>query len=197
MKHSNFSRILSFVLALVMVLSMAPTNVFASDSAVYSQITSADELTTGKYVMVVSTGYAPPVLDGTWVQTEAVTAENGKITAPANLVWDITVNGDTVKLTDSTGVTVAPKSGNNNGIQAGDYDWKVTVENGAFRFWGQGSDTTVLASNVGSGHKYRAYKTSPVSGNPNGYPSYFTLYKLEDGGSTEPTEPVETTEGTE
>ena len=52
MKHSNFSRILSFVLALVMVLSMAPANVFATDSAVYSQITSLDELTTGKYVLV-------------------------------------------------------------------------------------------------------------------------------------------------
>ena len=53
MKHSNFSRVLSFVLALVMVLSMAPASVFASDSAVYSQITSAEELTTGKYVLVV------------------------------------------------------------------------------------------------------------------------------------------------
>ena len=80
MKHSNFSRVLSVMLVLVMVLSMVPAAVFAADSAVYSQITSADELTTGKYVMVVSTGYAPTVLDGTWVQTEAVTAENGKIT---------------------------------------------------------------------------------------------------------------------
>ena len=188
MKHSNFSRILSFVLALVMILSMAPANVFATDSAVYSQITSLDELSTGKYVLVDDKGYVPTVLSSGWILAE-------QFTEPANHpVWDITVNGDTVKLTDSAGVTVAPKSGNNNGIVAGDYDWKVTVENGAFRFWGQGSDTTVLASNVGSGHKYRAYKTSTVSGNPNGYPSYFTLYKLSEGGSVEPqpTEPVVT-----
>ena len=47
MKYSNFSRALAFVLVLVMVLSMAPATVFASDSAVYSQITAADELTPG------------------------------------------------------------------------------------------------------------------------------------------------------
>ena len=169
MKYSNFSRVLSFVLALVMVLSMAPASVFASDSAVYSQITSAEELTTGKYILVDDQGYVPTVLSSGWILAE-------QFTEPANHpVWDITVNGDTVKLTDSAGVTVAPKSGNNNGILACDYDWKVTFENGTFRFWGQGSDTTVLASNVGSDHKYRAYKTTTVSGNPNGYPSYFTL----------------------
>ena len=191
MKHSNFSRVLSFVLVLVMVLSMAPATVFASDSAVYSQITSLDELTTGKYVLVDDKGYAPTVFEGGWLLAEAVTAD-GSITAPAaNLVWDITVNGDTVKLTDSNGVTVAPKGGNNNGIVSGDYDWTVTVENGTFRFFGQGSDTVVLASNVGSAHKYRGYKTTTVSGNPAGYPSYFTLYKLADGGSTEPSEPIE------
>ena len=194
MKHSNFSRVLSLALALVMVLSMLPAAVFASDSAVYSQITSADELTTGKYVLVDDQGYAPTVLDGSWILAEAVTAD-GSIAAPAaNLVWDITVDGNTVKLTDSNGVTISPKAGNTNGIIAADYAWAVTFENGAFRFWGQGDDTTVLASNVGSAHKYRAYKTSTVSGNPGGYPSYFTLYKLSEGGSTEPTpsEPVVT-----
>ena len=70
MKHSNFSRILAFLLALVMVLSMAPARVFASDSAVYNQITSAGELTTGKYVLVVSSGYAPSVFDNGWVLAE-------------------------------------------------------------------------------------------------------------------------------
>ena len=192
MKHSNFSRFLSVLLALVMVLSMVPATAFASDSAVYSQITSAEELTTGKYVLVVDSGFAPTVLDGSWVLAEAVTAVDGTITAPAaNLVWDITVDGDTVKLTDSNGITIAPKGGNNNGIASGDYSWSVTAENGTFRFFGQGSDTVVLASNKGSANKFRGYKTATVSGNAAGYPSYFTLYKLSDGGSTEPSEPIE------
>ena len=138
------------MLALVMVLSMLPAAVFASDSAVYSQITSADELTTGKYILVDDQGYAPTVLDGSWILAEAVTAD-GSITAPAaNLVWDITVNGDTVKLTDSNGTTIAPKGGNENGIKAADYEWNVECVDGTFRFLGQGSDTVVLASNKGS-----------------------------------------------
>ena len=195
MKHSNFSRVLAFVLALVMVLSMAPARVFASDSAVYTQISTADELTTGKYVLVANNGYAPTVFSSGWVLAEAVEAVDGTITAPAaNLVWDITVEGSTVKLTDSNGVTIAPKSGNNNGILSGDYSWAVTVEDGTFRFWGQGSDTTVLASNKTYENKFRAYKTTTVSGTPGGYLSYFTLYKLSEGGSTEPapSEPVVT-----
>ncbi|MBE6951669.1 MAG: hypothetical protein E7451_10105, partial [Ruminococcaceae bacterium] len=193
MKHSNFSRFLSVMLALVMVLSMIPATVFASDSAVYSQITSAEELTTGKYVLVVDSGFAPTVLDGSWVLAEAVTAADGTITAPAaNLVWDITVDGDTVKLTDSNGITIAPKGGNNNGILSGDYSWSVTCENGTFRFWGQGSDTVVLASNKSSANKFRGYKTATVSGNAAGYPSYFTLYKLAEGTVVEPSEPIET-----
>ena len=195
MKHSNFSRVLSLVMALIMVLSMFPATVFATDSAVYTRITTADELTTGKYVLVVNTGYAPTVFSSGWVLAEAVEAVDGVITAPAaNLVWDITVEGSSVKLTDSNGVTIAPKAGNNNGIISGDYSWAVTCEDGTFRFWGQGSDTTVLASNKGSENKFRGYKTTTVSGNPNGYPSYFTLYKLADGGSVEPTptEPVVT-----
>ena len=148
MKHSNFSRVLAFMLALVMVLSMAPARVFASDSAVYTKISTADELTTGKYVLVANNGYAPTVLSSGWVLAEAVEAVDGTVTAPAaNLVWDLTVDGSNVKLTDSNGVTIAPKSGNTNGIQSGDYNWSVTVEDGTFRFWGQGSDTTVLASN--------------------------------------------------
>ena len=196
MKHSNFSRVLSFVLVLVMVLSMFPTAVFAADSAVYSQITSADELTTGKYVMVVESGYAPTVLEGTWVLAEAVTATDGTITDPAaNLVWDITVDGSTVKLTDSNGVTIAPKGGNNNGIKAADYSWAVTCENGLFQFAGQGADTVVLASNASTDYanKFRGYKTTTVGNYPDGYPSHFTLYKLAEGAVTpEPSEPVET-----
>ena len=49
---------------------------------------------------------------------------------------------------------------------------------GTFTFNGTGSDTVSLASNVSSDNKFRAYKTSTISGNPQGYPSTFALYKL-------------------
>ena len=181
---SNFSRILSFVLALVMVLSMAPARVFASDSAVYTQISTADELTTGKYVLVTNSGYAPTVFDNGWVLAEAVTADGSIIDPASNLVWDITVEGDTVKMTDSNGVTIAPKGGNNNGIKAADYEWKVEFTDGTFRFLGQGSDTVVYASNPSYENKFRGYKTTTLSGSyAHEYFSYFTLYKLEETGS--------------
>ena len=179
MKHSFHSRFLAMLLAVVMVFSMLPTLVFAEDTATYTKITSAEELTTGKYVMVVSTGYGPGVLASGWLTAEAITVDGDTVTDPAaTAVWDITVDGSTVKLTDSNGVSIAPKGGNNNGIQAGDYSWAVTCTDGTFQFAGQGEDTVILASNKGSENKFRAYKSATVTGNPNGYPSEFTLYKL-------------------
>ena len=180
-------RVLSWLLVLTMVLSLVPTIALAEDSATYTQITSMEELTSGQYVLVVETGYAPTVLDGSWILAEAVTAADGKVTDPAaNQVWTLTVDGSTAKLTDSNGVTIAPKGGNNNGILSGDYSWNVTCTDGTFQFAGQGEDTVVLASNKGSENKFRGYKTSTVSGNAAGYPSNFTLYKLEGGAPAEP-----------
>ena len=53
---------------------------------------------------------------------------------------------------------------------------------GKFTFSGQGEDTVILASNKSSQNKFRAYKATTVSGNPGGYPSEFTLYKLNENG---------------
>ncbi|MGM9626707.1 MAG: chitobiase/beta-hexosaminidase C-terminal domain-containing protein, partial [Faecousia sp.] len=144
------------------------------------KISSMEELVSGKYVLVASNGYAPTTLDSGWILAEAVTPADGKIVNPAdNLVWTVTVDGSGVTLTDSNGVSIAPKGGNNNGIVSGSYSWAVTCTDGVFQFAGQGSDTVLLASNTVSANKFRAYKTATVSGNPNGYPSEFTLYKLE------------------
>ena len=186
---SKAKKILSLLLTLAMVLSMLPVSAFAAGEAkTYEKITSMDDLTTGEYVMAVNTGYAPTTLSGSWILAEAVAAVEDAIVGPAaNLVWTITVDGATAKLTDSNGATIAPKSGNNNGIQSGDYSWAVTCTDGTFRFAGQGSDTTVLASNKGESNKFRAYKTATAAGNPGGYPADFTLYKLV--GETAPENP--------
>lgn len=178
MKTRTRSRLLAALLVLVMVITLLPTAAFAAEGATATKITSADALTTGQYVMVTSTGYAPGVLDGTWVTAVAVDASTDTVTVDPATVWTLTVDGSTVKLTDSNGVTIAPNSGNTNGIQSGDYSWAVTCTDGMFRFAGQGADTTVLASNKGSGNKFRAYKAGTVSGNPNSYPADFTLYKV-------------------
>ena len=54
MKHSNFSRALSLILALVMVLSMAPVSVFASDSATATLVTDVSSLSAGDRVVIVA-----------------------------------------------------------------------------------------------------------------------------------------------
>lgn len=184
-------RVVSLQLTVAMLFSFVPGTVFAESGAESEihKLTSADELVNGQYVLLCENGQAVGVLDGTWL-TAAGTDEVAILSGPdAALVWTLDVNSDGVSLTDSNGVTVAPKGGNTNGIQAGDYRWAVTFENGAFQFSGVGEDTTRLASNTGSDNKFRAYKNDTINENPNGYPSNFTLYQVPAGSVTPEPDP--------
>ena len=167
---------MSLLLALVLCLGMVPGVALAEDVS-YTQVTSADQFTTGQYYMVTDTGHAPGVLDGTWVTAVEVT--DGIV--PEGAIWTLAVNDGTVTLTDANGVSIAPKGSNENGIVSGQYSWNWTFQGGKFTFTGHDKDTVILASNKSSQHKFRAYKTTTVSGNPNGYPSEFTLYKAVSG----------------
>lgn len=178
-------RLLAIFLVALMLVSMLPVTAAAADEGVYKRISSMDELTTGKYVMILDTGYAPGSLDGTWVTAVQPSVTDGSVTDPTAGVWTLTVSGSSVKLTDANGVSIAPNGGDSNGISSGEYAWEVSFANGKFSFCGTGADTVKLASNKGSSSKFRAYRNSTIAGNPNGYPYEFTLYKLE-GGSTEP-----------
>ncbi len=180
MKTSVHGRLLALALALVMVLSMLPVTALASgEAATYTKVTKADELTTGSYVLLVSTGYAPGALDGGWLTAEQPTVDGDTISVAsgASYVWTLTFNGSSVKLADANGTTVAPKGGNTNGIQSGSYDWGFAFDEktATARFTGTGSDTVTLASNKGSANKFRAYKNATINA---GYPCDFTLYKL-------------------
>ncbi len=183
MNKRGLSRMLSVLLLVVMVISMLPVSAYAEGTATYTQITSAEELVTGKYVLVTAdTGYAPGVYDNGWLTAVSVTTPDASCP-----VWTITVNSDgTVSLTDSNGVSVAPKGGNSNGITSGSYSWTATFTGSTVSFGGQGDDTVTLASNKGSENKFRAYKNATVSGNPGGYPSAFVLYKVGES-AVEPT----------
>ncbi|MEJ5965157.1 S-layer homology domain-containing protein [Flavonifractor porci] len=189
MRH-KLKPLLSAILTLAMLLSLLPTAVFAAgETGTFTKITTQEELIDGKYVMVVDSGYAVGALDGTWLTATQVTDETGSLTNPdANLVWDIAVADDGVTLTDANGTQVAPKGGNENGIQTGSYTWAISFENGTFRFLGTGADTVTLASNKSVDNKFRAYKNTTINA---GYPCDFTLYKLDGEGGTDPgpTEP--------
>ena len=167
----------------------------------YVKVTRADQFVSGEYVMIVKTGYAPGVVDGTWVSAVQPTVSGNTVTNAAGGVWTLTVNGTSVTIADANGNVIKPVGGNANGITTGDYAWNwIFNSNNTFTFAGVGDDTVYLASNTsttantGGFNRFRAYKTSTVNGNPNGYPFEFTLYKL--GGeyvepeATEPTEAI-------
>lgn len=179
-------RYLAVILSLIMVFSVNPVSSYAADTAdTYVKINSAAELTSGKYVMMVNSGYAMGALDGAWLGAIAVSPADEKVINPdKSLVWDITVSGTSVTLTDSNGNKVKPVGGNVNGIASGDYAWALEF-NGTFAFKGTGADTVVLASNTtttgstAGNNRFRGYKTTTVASYPTTYLAAFTLYKLD------------------
>ena len=82
-KRGHSRRLLSVLLALVMLLSLLPTAVFAADPApqTFKKVTSAEELVTGQYVLVDEKGFSPKELSGNWVTTAAVTVNGATATA--------------------------------------------------------------------------------------------------------------------
>ena len=169
------TRCLALLLAVVMILSVMPVAMAEGTTQTYTKVTSAAELTTGKYVLVTDTDYAPDYFDSGWVLATQPSVVGGKIENPTAGVWTLTVDTDGVVMTDAKGTSIAPKGGNTNGIQSGSYKWAASFASGKFTFAGTGDDTVTLASNKGNGNKFRAYKNSTVNG---GYPHEFTLYKL-------------------
>ena len=169
------TRCLALLLAVVMVLSVMPVAMAEETTQTYTKVTSAAELTTGKYVLVTDTDYAPDYFDNGWVLATQPSVVDGKIENPTAGVWTLTVDTDGVVMTDAKGTSIAPKGGNTNGIQSGSYKWAASFASGKFTFAGTGDDTVTLASNKGNGNKFRAYKNSTVNGD---YPHEFTLYKL-------------------
>ena len=176
--HSR--RLLSVLLALVMLLSLLPTAVLAADATAktFKKVKSADELVTGQYVLVDEKGCSPKELSGNWV-TKTTVAVNGDTATASEGIWTITVSADGVVLTDAGNTSIAPSDSNKNAIKSGSYKWLAAFANGTFTFSGQGTDTVKLAGNTSFENKYRAYKNTTVSGNPNDYPCNFTLYKLD------------------
>lgn len=191
MKRRTGRRILSVLLALVMMLSLLPASVFASDTVTARKISSADQLTSGQYVLVNEAGYAPTVLDGGWVTPTAVTASGNTVEVAPSLLWTITVTDGGVTLTDSKGQIIAPKGGDANGIKSGSYTWTAACSGGTFTFAGQNTDTVTFSGNstpTSGENRFRAYKNSTVTGKySSSYPCHFTLYKYDAAPAPDPT----------
>ena len=186
----RITRCLALLLAIVMVLSAMPV-AMAEETAqtqTYTKVTSAAELTAGKYVLVTDTGYALGEYDNgknPWITAITPSVKEDKIENPTAGVWTLTVDTDGVVMTDAKGTSIAPKGGNNNGIASGSYKWAASFADGKFTFAGTGEDTVTLASNASSNHKFRGYKNETIAKQPGGYPCNFTLYKLETAPARE------------
>ena len=156
------------------------------------KLTSADQLTDGSYVMIVSTGYAPLELSGRWLTVVQPTVAEDKVTKTEGAVWTLKVSGQSVTLTDKNGMAIAPSGGNSNGIQSGNYSWawSFSAENQTFKFMGAGDDTVTLASNTstdstyGGFNKFKAYKNNTVASQQ--YPCEFTLYRVDPASADQP-----------
>ena len=173
-------RCLALMLSIIMVLTMIPVSGYAEQSVgSFKKIGSAAELTSGKYVMVVDSGYAMGVFDGkSWVTASPLTVTDGMIINPdSSLIWSLTVSESGVVLTDSNGITIKPKK-QDNGILKGSYSWTALDSNGTFTFKSTAEDAATLASNPKSGNMFRGYKNATVD--KGGYGILFTLYKLGD-----------------
>lgn len=149
-----------------------------SDGYTYTKVIAANGLVTGYYTMVTSENIAPMVFDNGWVTKATPAFSEGNLINSYGAIWHLDVTGSTVKLTDINKVTIKPKSGNNNGIQSGSYDWAWTFANGTFSFSGTGDDTTTLAYNVQNAG-FRAYKNKTIEDYSDDYLTDFTLYKVE------------------
>ena len=184
------TRCLALLLAVVMVLSVMPIAMAeeTTQTQTYTKVTSAAELTAGKYVLVTDTGYALGEYDNgknPWITAITPSVKEDKIENPTAGVWTLTVDTDGVVMTDAKGTSIAPKGGNNNGIASGSYKWAASFADGKFTFAGTGEDTVTLASNASSNHKFRGYKNETIAKQPGGYPCNFTLYKLETAPARE------------
>ena len=183
------ARLTALCMVALMAVSMLPSQIVSAAETSFGKIAGEQDFTTGRYVMVTDTGYAPQKFDNNWLPAAELGTDLGDtVAAPADeTVWEIAVTADTATIKDSDGKFIAPSGGNNNGIKISDteYQWKWECTDGKFTFSGQGEDTVVLASNKSSQNKFRAYKTTTVNGYPDSYPSEFTLYKEETGGTSE------------
>lgn len=190
----NFKRFFLLLPAIILCLLAVIPAVFAAEETVSYNHTT--ELTTGQYILVTPDGWAPGVLadngeEMPWVTIAQPEIRDGVVTNDNGAVWTLTVTEGGVTLCDPNGVYIAPAKDGMNGIVSGIYVWSAACEGSVFSFYGTSGETSVVLALNGT-YGFRAYDESIVSGNPEGYPCRFSLYRAE--AQELPTEPQETTQ---
>jgi hypothetical protein len=182
-------RCLAVILSIAMVVSILYVNPVSSYAASFAgtfvKINSLAELTAGKYVMVVDSGYAMPTLIGTWLgdgKDTTISLTNGNVVNPdSKFVWDLAISQDGVTLQDSNNKFVKPTTDTTkNDAAEGSYNWKISETNGIFTIKSTDVDAKTIACASDQSNRFRPYKNDTISKDTKkNYATAFTLYKFD------------------
>ena len=200
MKHSNFSRVLSVMLVLVMVLSMVPAAVFAADSATATLVTDISALSAGDQVVIVASGHDYALSTNQKTNNRgasAVTKADSTVTLD-DTVQILTleagaVDGTFAFYTGSGYLYAAGQSKAQNGSKNNNYlktqstldangSWLISIADGVASIVAQGDNGCNVMQYNASSTLFAAYSSASQAS--------VSLYKLGGGSSTEPTDPA-------
>lgn len=196
MKRSLKSRVFSGLLALVMILTMLPMGTLAEGTATYTKISTVDELTSGKYVLVAQTSAGDKALGttiGSKIDGTDVAVDGNSLSGTNVPVWTATKTEDGVHLFNGTQYLGYGSSGTNFTKPDEAYTWVVQDNgNGTFRFVASGATTRAIAWQVSNGGRFGAYALSNAS-QTDEYVFDLLVFQVTDGGDggevTPPDEP--------
>lgn len=189
MKRSLKSRVFSGLLALVMILTMLPMGTLAEGTATYTRISTADELTSGKYVLVAQTSAGDKALGttiGSKIDGTDVAVDGDSLSGTNVPVWTVSKTETGVQLSNETKYL---GYGSSTSFKQMDdaYEWVVQDGgNGAFRFVASSATNRAIGWQDENG-RFGAYATS----NTSGYVFDLLVFQVNDGEGGEVTPPDE------
>ena len=179
----SVKRLLAVALALVLCLSLLPGIAMAAD--VYTQVTTMGDITSGGQFVIVADGYAMgTTLSYGKIYGTAVTPSGDTLSGASLPVWTIVGASGGVSISVD-GQYLAYESSTNFVMASEPYTWTVTAGEGGFILKAKDADTRGIFLQT-SKSRFGAYSTS----NTSGYVFELQLYKLTEGGSTDPIDPT-------
>ena len=155
-----------------------PTPAGAEAEPEYRKIAGMENLTTGRYILMVSSGHAMCKPEDGCVVACCPVVEDGGITDAAGGEWNLEVRENGVVLTDADGTPIAPAEGGENGIAMEEYPWQVISDGGYFSFHGfSGEEPVTLVFNAAADNIFTACKDSTLEMYPESYLGSFALYR--------------------
>ena len=190
MKRSLKSRVFSGLLALVMILTMLPMGTLAEGTATYTKISTVEELTSGKYVLVAQTSAGDKALGttiGSKIDGTDVAVDGNSLSGTNVPVWTATKTENGVHLFNGTQYLGYGSSGTNFTKPDEAYTWVVQDNgNGTFRFVASGATNRAIGWQDENA-RFGAYATS----NTSGYVFDLLVFQVNDGEGGEVTPPDE------